>query len=869
VKPSNLMLDEHARLWITDFGLARIQGDGASTTCGPLMGTLRYMSPEQALGNRGVVDQRSDVYSLGVTLYELLTLTPIFPGASHEELLSLIPREEPTLPRKLSPAISVHLETIILKAIAKDASDRFQTAKQFASELQRFLDGKPSTVRRPGAADRVAKWLRRHPAALGVVLTTVVASFVIGVLSVFYFFRLQQHIHERDMALSSARMHVYAQDVRQAAVALDEQDFGHAARLLERHRPEAGEADERQIDWHMLNRKLTGSGRTIQISEQRLTAVDYSPDGKYVATGGVDGDLVIFETVGWTEIYRIRTPHGGINDVQFSPDSKSVATAGDDHSARIWSISDGKQSQVVTRPEFDDSSRVCFSPDGIHLVTCWRNEIASVWNLQIGNLVADLKGHSRTIVDIDVSPDGKRIATVSSDLTAALYELKTGTRLDSVRLNEKEDERLTAVGFSKDGLQIVISTIYNNLYVWEPSKGAKRLAAHGRDQVQSVAFLPSDRVVTADRSGTVAIWDVGSPDAKLVAGWHVHKGRANCVSVRSPTEVASVGEDGTLRILDIRADGVPTVSVKLPPHIWHYRFTTADELVFTDVQSRSPPPRFAEHSGEAWIYNLEDGRVERFVNPAGRVANCADVSPDGRTVVLSNDHLQTEQKTVSFIPRGAGEQFQLWTSPSDERFDEIGFSPNGKWLFLQTLSESDGLHLIDWHSKSRVLSMPRHASKGEPEFSKSSRWLISRKSRTISLWDLHHQHGALRQFSQPEGIAAVAISPDETIFAAGGDSRTVSIFTLPDGNTVGEFIGHQAAVFGVCFSPDGNILFTSDLSGTVKVWHVPTQRFLFDLARHGRQVENISISPSGRYLAYAIVGDSIVAYDLQGISATN
>src|SRR5262249_8162914 len=118
VKPANLMLDGQGHLWVTDFGLAPLQSQAGATMAGGLVGTVRYMSPEQALGQRGLVDHRTDVYALGVTLYELLTLDPAFPGSDRQDLLRRIAQEEPLPPRRLNRAVPRELETIVLKAMA-------------------------------------------------------------------------------------------------------------------------------------------------------------------------------------------------------------------------------------------------------------------------------------------------------------------------------------------------------------------------------------------------------------------------------------------------------------------------------------------------------------------------------------------------------------------------------------------------------------------------------------------------------------------------------------------------------------------------------------------------------------------------------
>ena len=176
VKPANLLLDARGTIWITDFGLAMFQAAAGLTMTGELVGTLRYMSPEQTGAHQGVVDHRTDVYSLGVTLYELLTLHPLFECEERHHLLRKIDVEEPLAPRSFDKSIPVELETIVLKAIAKAPSDRYPTAQEFANDLGRFLADQPIQARRPTVLDKITKWSRRHR---GVVTTAVILLLVL------------------------------------------------------------------------------------------------------------------------------------------------------------------------------------------------------------------------------------------------------------------------------------------------------------------------------------------------------------------------------------------------------------------------------------------------------------------------------------------------------------------------------------------------------------------------------------------------------------------------------------------------------------------------------------------------------------------
>ncbi len=185
VKPANLMVDARGHLWVTDFGLARLQNDSGLTVTGDLLGTLRYMSPEQAMGKPGYLDHRTDIYSLGATLYELLTLGPAFATRDRGSLLRRIAEEEPRAPRRLDESIPRELETIVLKSMAKEPAARYQTARDLADDLKRFLEHKPIQARRPTLRDRALKLCRRHAglvAAAVVMLLLAVGGLTAGLV---------------------------------------------------------------------------------------------------------------------------------------------------------------------------------------------------------------------------------------------------------------------------------------------------------------------------------------------------------------------------------------------------------------------------------------------------------------------------------------------------------------------------------------------------------------------------------------------------------------------------------------------------------------------------------------------------------------
>lgn len=216
VKPSNLMIDGRGKVWVADFGLARVQTDLGITATGDVVGTLRYMSPEQARGRADQVDGRTDVYALGATLYELLTLRHAHPGDDRRQMMENLERVDPITPRRINPATPADLENIVRRAMEKDPAARYASAGDLRDDLQRYLDGRPTIARPPNTVERVGKWMRRRRR------TVAAAAATLAVVSI--------------VSLASAVLVDRARDRAEAALAASELHRGRAERLLEQAR---------------------------------------------------------------------------------------------------------------------------------------------------------------------------------------------------------------------------------------------------------------------------------------------------------------------------------------------------------------------------------------------------------------------------------------------------------------------------------------------------------------------------------------------------------------------------------------------------------------------------------------------------------
>ncbi len=262
IKPANLLLDSRGNLWITDFGLARFQAAPGMTAPGDIIGTLRYMSPEQAMG-KPVIDPRSDVYALGVTLYELATQEPAFGGDNRQSCLWQIIDEDPVPPRKWNSTVPVELETIILKAMAKVPEERYGSAADLAEDLQRFLDDRPILARRPSLRDRLTKWTRRHRKVMATGVIGLLVAVLVLAVTTWRVTEAEGNLREVNGKLGEANIQLAAEQAETEAARRKEADqrakaegnYQEARKVLDylTRLAEEGHIDRREILEQLLN----------------------------------------------------------------------------------------------------------------------------------------------------------------------------------------------------------------------------------------------------------------------------------------------------------------------------------------------------------------------------------------------------------------------------------------------------------------------------------------------------------------------------------------------------------------------------------------------------------------------------------------
>ena len=377
IKPSNLLLDVQGVVWVTDFGLAKLDDDRGLTETGDVLGTLRYMAPETF---KGKADARSELYSLGLTLYELLAFRPAYGETNRKTLIDQVLNAEVAPLGKLNPDIPRDLVTIVHKAIERDPGHRYQTARELADDLQRFVDDEPIKARRVSAIERITRWSRRNrgmAAALAAVCLLLLVINIAGPVLTWWTLSLNQQLEVKQGELSETvtqlrneerRANKKAEDAeaarkdaerngseaqQQKKEAQQQKSFAHrnlytssllatqlsltrpdgysrAKELLSELRPQAGEADMRGWEWYYLNAQPPPGGLVLANFSSYPYSVAYSPDGKLLATGDVSGKVRLFDANSG-RLERTLPDHPGVAAMlAWSPDGTKLASADND-----------------------------------------------------------------------------------------------------------------------------------------------------------------------------------------------------------------------------------------------------------------------------------------------------------------------------------------------------------------------------------------------------------------------------------------------------------------------------------------------------------------------------------------------------------
>ncbi len=540
IKPSNLLLDDTGNVWVTDFGLAKAASDGDDLThTGDVVGTLRYMAPERFNGQG---DLRSDVYSLGLTLYELLALRPAFDAADRNKLVKQVMHDEPMRPRKLNPAVPRDLETVVLKAIARDPAHRYQTPAAMADDLKRFVEDRPVRARRISGAERLWRWCRRNPLPASLV-AGIVLVFLTGFAAVLQQWRVAETARE-DEEIQRGKADALWKGAEKAR---DEADQARAASDKSReaaqaetcravlsevralragHQPGWREEALRDLarlavmptprrDLPELRTEAAATLATPDIDlvaklemPSNLSSCIFSPDGRTLITADPKTGLDYWDVPEKHHLFSVdglRVSEKSRSDqVVYLPDGQGLAVATCDHGVVFTDTRGTRTSRAAITQGKSQPTKLAINANG-------QQRIAVAWSGGAGITVHDVASGALVARFKDsifaLSPDGRWLA-VQENSDIVLLPIASGDK--RIVLGRHGGDSATTLAFSPDGTMLA-TALYKHptVLLWDVAKRQQvgNLRGH-RESVLDVAFSPDGEwIATGGLDYTARIWE--------------------------------------------------------------------------------------------------------------------------------------------------------------------------------------------------------------------------------------------------------------------------------------------------------------------------------------------------------------------------
>jgi WD40 repeat protein/serine/threonine protein kinase len=905
LKPSNILVTVNDRKpvpKVIDFGVAkatqgRLTDSTVYTQFQQMIGTPLYMSPEQADMTSLDVDTRSDIYSLGVLLYELLTgRTPIdaetIRNAGLDEMRRLIREVDPprpslrlktlagddltttarrrqTEPAKLPGALRGDLDWIVMKCLEKDRTRRYDTANGLALDLRRHLQNEVITARPPTTAYLLGKLVRRNRLTF-VAAAAVTLALVLGIVaSMWQAVRarnaereqrtlraaaetarageaIQRHRAEGNEQAAAkaktdeeqlrklAQLHAYAADMKAAQAALQQNSRQQAVTLLEQYWPKPGEPDLRGVEWRYL-----------------------------------------WQTAKGNEIYTWKHP-GMVPGALFSPDGRQIATACFDGMLRIWDIASGKLVTQFDRGVRDDNVRIsfCFSPDGNTLASAAREGIVlldcATWQVKKTLELTKEERDGINSVSLTYSPDGESLAAGFFP-NARIWKTRNW---ESTTLTTYSERRIT---FSPDSRNLVTNSAGAGINSWDLATGTRlKFADLNNPTWELERFFPAgDRLLSANRTGTLNLWDVRSQ--QILWSERVHRSRIyGLAASHDGRRFATGGFDQLIHVWDaVTQQKVMTLQGHLN-EIWSLELSPDDRYLLTSSKDGTVKLWDAQTKPQSNHWTLDLGEWAVGFTPDGR--GLISISSDGKSVrhwsgaqmvkfLPSPDPFQRERTFLSpesqnlYALRPGGEvrihdantlkvkrAFQI-DNPSCERLYQV--SPDERWI-AGPCPPSSGLVVWDTASGKSVAHLQDHmegsGAYDSAVFSPDSRLLaFATETWEVKLWDIEKQQILRTLGPHPWRVNSISFSPNGKYLASSSWEGDVRLFEVATGKEiVAPLYGHGSGVHKHSFSPDGATLVTGGDDDTIRFWNVATGREMLVFNNASSEVSRLPhLSPTG------------------------
>ncbi|HEX5010573.1 MAG TPA: serine/threonine-protein kinase [Planctomycetota bacterium] len=845
LKPQNILIDDEDRPRVTDFGLAHEAAEDEDIARPGLVGTLAYMSPEQAGGRELEIDRRSDVFSLGAVLWEALTLRRAFDGDSAQEVLWAVLHDDPPDPRRIRPRVPRDLAAICTKSLRKARDQRYGTMRELAEDLRRFLRAEPVQAEPESALALAWKWSRRHPAwvaslALGGAALVVISGLLLHEIDLRKDAQdardsAAEHAQQAEDAATlaqqraaEARRQSYLANLRAADAALAQGGWAEARRVLE-----ACPEEHRGWEWHHLWLRSQASLLALQPGGGAVLATAMTPDGRRVVTGCADGTLHVWDGETGARLGVLDGHGGAVNAVAITDDGARAVAGGADGIVRVWDVEHGRPlaelpghtlpvlavacdaggdlivsgsedgSARVWRPAHAEPqvlepmlhaavSSVAVSPDGSTVVTGTRYGAIEAWYPATGRLRTRLVLYEAPDVPLALSPDGTRVASGGADGKVRVRAVEDGTQIFEFAAHDSAVGRVT---WSRDGARLItIPTSGGELRVFSTVDGQPLPGRSGQEgRLLSLATDASgERVVAGGSQGLAWLWLRSAPPQ----GPELPRLGGPVLSLACDDDgarllVAALGTVGG-RLLDLGAGG---------PGLTLADAAGAPSAVALDGQGRVAALATLRDP-DVRVLDVATGRESaRLAGPPGGVTGLA-LSADGRTLLAA----------------ARDGRIYVWSLP-------------------------DGTPRPTLSGHESIVSSVALSADGRRAASASL-------DGTVRLWDVAVAQGRVLTAAAWYEDALVALSADgRRVASASIHSDTATVWNADTGEVLCTLPGHGTGVGALLLSPDGTrVLSTSGREAAIRVWDARSGELLLLLTGHDAPVTALAMSGNGRRL---------------------
>ncbi len=877
LKPGNVFLDADGTPKVADFGLAK-RGEGMDVTrTGVGMGTPAYMAPEQARDAK-FVGPPADVWALGVMLYEALTGTRPFTGTSAVELLLKIEMDAPVPPRSVVPAVPRDLELICLKCLDKDPQKRYPTAEELADDLDRYLTGRPISVRPTGPVERAYKWARRNKVATAALFAATLAVVVGGgllvalkeantegakrkaaeegaariererlaelarrkaaeITSIKAKGESDEQRQKREKAEGRVRdVQYFDQLLRAAQLRFDDPQQGVKLLTDPAHCP----PDRREIVWNVLHRFCRREYLTLP--DLGATALAAAPDSKTLAVGtrGAKALVRVLDVTTGKEIRALPGHTADVTAVTFASAGKVLASADAAGTIRVWDAESGKPGRVLTG--WPGGVRaLALSPDGRWLAAgCGGHPLVDkapadikVWDLQKEGAATVLGGHTGPVWALAFNAAGDALASCAPDGTVRLWDVTPARHRQTLQ----HSGWVACVAFSPDGKKVVAGNADGVIRVWSTADGKRANEWNGMAAgAYGAAFAPDGTALaTAHEGGAIGVMQVKiwNPDTgKQLYALDMGKGRVDALAYTPDGNVlAAADQNGAVRFWRMK---LTDEDVSVPAHARGYAVAWSPDG--GTIASGGGFPL----GGDVRLWDAKTGEPRGAAWPhKGRVLALA-YSPDGGTLAVAGDNgeLKLLNATTGTGPAVAAHAKAVRC---------LAFAPDG--ATVATGGEDGGVSLWDARTGELRLRFEGHQKQVMAvTFARDGRTLATGShDRTVRLWDA--RDGRLKsRWECDASVLALAFAPEGDVLYC-GEPAVVRARDVATGAGGASGTSHRNWVFSLSLSRDGRTLATGSHDGTVRLWDAVGMREVLVLPTNAGEVKCVTLAPNGNALA--------------------